>query len=104
MMDYRTKMIIADTLLMGLQDIYYKTAPFPIDPRLLSTAEYYRPLLLQERGYFMRAQSMYDQKQRVGASDLGTLESMIELGNMKLEGLLERAGKTVAEINSMPQN
>ena len=103
-MDYRTKMIIADTLLMGLQDIYYKTAPFPIDERLLATAEYYRPLLLQERVYFLRAQSMYYQKQREGASGLGALESMVELGNMKLEGLLERAGKTIAEINRSSQN
>jgi hypothetical protein len=100
MRDYRAKMIIADTILMGMQDAYYQIAPFPLDPRLLATAEYYRPLLLQKRRILLWAQKLYDEKQKAGFEDLGTLESMVELGNMKLEGLLERAGKAIAEINS----
>jgi hypothetical protein len=100
MMDYRAKMIIADTILIGMQDVYYQIAPFPLDPRLLATAEYYRPLLLQERRSFLRARKLYDEKAKSRFENLGTLESMVECGNMKLEGLLERAGKAIAEINS----
>jgi hypothetical protein len=102
MIDYKAKVIIADTVLIGMQDVYYQIAPFPLEPRLLAIAEYYRPLLLQERRHFFRAQEMYDGRLKAEDGDFRTLKTMVERGNKKLEGLIKRAEKAIAEVNSAP--